>query len=261
MRAVPAVPAYRDFFYPLNVFMHILTSEEGAVSDLHYGLFERDDEQILTAQERSTELLLSRLPPPPARLLEAGIGLGTTLQRLASLGYDVEGLTPDANQVATVRARYGDALRVHCAPFETFDAGRTYDAIVFQESSQYIDSEELFARAAALAPEVIVLDEFALVPVEGLHSLEGFLRAASHHGFSVAEELDLSRQAAPTMQYFKERIPRYREKLIADLGLSDAQIDDLIASGARYMERYANGTYGYRLLCFTRGERTRNRGT
>ena len=32
--------AYRDFYYPLNVFMHILTHEEGAVRYLHYGLFD-----------------------------------------------------------------------------------------------------------------------------------------------------------------------------------------------------------------------------
>ena len=66
--------AYRDFYYPLNVFMHILMHEEGAVRYLHYGLFERDDDSIDVAQERSTELLLSRLPPPPARLLDVGVG-------------------------------------------------------------------------------------------------------------------------------------------------------------------------------------------
>ena len=255
MRAVPdAAATYRDFLFPLNVFMHILTSEEGEVSYLHYGLFEREDDPIGVAQERSTELLLSRLPPPPARLLEAGIGLGTTLKRLASLGYDVEGLTPDANQIAAVRARHGDALRVHCAPFETFDetfdAKRTYDTIIFQESSQYIEANALFTRAAALAPHVLVLDEFALEPVEGLHSLTAFLDAATRHGFALTEELDLSKQAAPTMQYFRERIPRYRERLIADIGLTDAQYEELMVSGARYIERYAAGVYGYRLMQF-----------
>ena len=64
--------AYRDFYYPLNVFMHILTHEEGDVPYLHYGLFEHPGQSLAQAQERSTELLLSRLPAPPARLLEAG---------------------------------------------------------------------------------------------------------------------------------------------------------------------------------------------
>jgi hypothetical protein len=57
---------YRDFYYPLNVFMHVLTLEEGGVEHLHYGLFEQANDPISVAQERSTALLLSRLPPARA---------------------------------------------------------------------------------------------------------------------------------------------------------------------------------------------------
>jgi hypothetical protein len=227
--------------------MLILTAEEGSVRYLHYGLFARPDEALDAAQERSTELLLSRLPSPPARLLEIGIGLGTTLRRLLSLGYDAEGITPDPHQIAVA-----EGLPVHCAAFETFAATRTYDALVFQESSQYIDTETLFSRAAALAPRVVVLDEFALRPVEGLHSRSSFLAAATRHGFTVHEELDLSNQAAPTMEYFSHRIPAYRARLVAELGLTGQQVDDLIESGARYRERYAEGKYGYRLFVLER---------
>src|SRR5207302_9727632 len=70
---------YRDFYYPLNVLLHLLTLEEGRVDYLHYGLFEDTGEPIRAAQERSTELLLSRLPALPGRLLDVGVGLGTTL--------------------------------------------------------------------------------------------------------------------------------------------------------------------------------------
>ncbi len=238
--------------------MHILTHEEGGVSWLHYGLFEWEDEPLAAAQERSTELLLSRLPPPPARLLEVGIGLGTTLRRLAGAGYDAVGITPDAQQIAMVRARYGNEVVVEQAAFETYVTDSTFDVLVFQESSQYIDAEALFARAASLAPRIVVLDEFALRPVDeegALHSRDAFLAAAARHEFEVTEEVDLSAQAAPTMAYFTDRIPAYRPRLISDLGLTSQQVDDLIVSGARYRERYANGTYGYRLVCFLRNPR------
>jgi hypothetical protein len=254
---------YRDFTYPLNVFMHILTHEERAVRYLHYGLFARPDEPIDDAQERSTELLLSRLPPPPARLLDVGVGLGTTLARLTSLGYDAEGITPDAKQAALVESG-GQAILavrrqtglsvVHVASFETFDAA-PFDVLLFQESSQYIDSDALFAKARVLAPRVLVLDEFATRPLDepgALRTRDGFLRAAEANGFRVAEEMDLSAQAAPTVAYFQERIPRYRDALIADLGLSDQQIDDLLASGERYGNRYRSGDYVYRLLDLVR---------
>lgn len=255
IRAVPpdSLP-YRDFYYPLNVFMHILTHEEGSVRYLHYALFDREGESISEAQERSTRILLERLPPPPARILEVGIGLGTTLRRLGELGYDAEGITPDEQQIAHVRAQNVDA-RVHCVRFETFDPGTTYHAIAFQESSQYIEPGALFARAAKLAAAVIVLDEFALRPVDGpgaLHSFSSFIAAAAAHGFSVAEELDVSAQAAPTIDYFLDRLPRYRDRLISDLGLTDQQVDDLITSGEVYARRYAEGVYGYRLLALRR---------
>lgn len=251
MRRVPSVGLpYRDFYYPLNVFMHILTHEEGDVPYLHYGLFESAQDSLPEAQERSTELLLSRLPAPPARLLEAGIGLGTTLHRLTAMGYDVVGITPDEKQIAVVRERYGDTVDARCVAFEQFPSGDRFDAVSFQESSQYIDAQALFAKARELTSHVIVLDEFALQSGGTLHSYDAFLAAAQQHGFEKFEELDLSAKAPPSIDYFTARLPRYRDRLIEDLGLTSQQVDDLIESGRRYRELYDNGTYGYRLLQF-----------
>jgi hypothetical protein len=243
-------PPWRGFTFPLNVFMHILTHEEGGVRYLHYGLFEDERDRLSTAQDRSTELLLSRLPPPPCRILEAGIGLGTTMAWLVARGYDAWGITPDEHQIAMVQEKYS-GMPVRCAAFETLDMDKTFDLLLFQESSQYIDSEALFARAATLAPRILVLDEFALKALDeegALHSLEGFLDAASRHGYRVIDDLDLSAKAAPTMDYFTHRIPQYREKLIADLGITDEQVDHLIENGVKYRARYAEGVYGYRFL-------------
>ena len=251
MPAVSSGPgAYRHFTYPLNVFMHILTHEEGPVAYLHYGLFEHADEPLLAAQERSTELLLSRLPPPPARLLEAGIGLGTTLAKLTALGYDVTGITPDAQQIEMVRARHPHA-NVHCVAFEDFPPAG-FDAVFFQESSQYIDSDALFAKARELTAHVVVLDEFAMRDEGTLHRYDAFLAAAAQHGFEQTEDLDVSAKAPPTMDYFMNRIPRYRDRLVADLGLTGQQVDDLLESGRNYVDFYRRGLYAYRLLQFRR---------
>jgi hypothetical protein len=246
--AVSAPLAYRDFYYPLNVFMHILTHEEGDVPYLHYGLFESERDSLPKAQERSTELLLARLPPPPARLLEVGIGLGTTLHRLTSMGYDVVGITPDEKQIAVVCERYGDAVNAQCIAFEQFPLPDHFDVVVFQESSQYIDSEVLFARASELTSHVIVLDEFAMEPVGVLHRYDEFLAAADRRGLRVVEEVDLSRNAPPSIDYFTKRLPHYRQRLIDDLGLTDQQVDELIESGRQYRQLYDSGAYVYRLL-------------
>lgn len=247
---------YRDFYYPLNVFMYVLSQEEGGVRYLHYGLFDSPDDDIAEAQERSTEMLLERLPPPPARILEAGIGLGTTLARLARSGYEAIGITPDPKQIDMVRARYGDLLTVEAAPFESFrnDSG-PFDCVLFQESAQYIESEALFARAAELTRFVLVADEFALQPLQSpgaLHSRDRFVESAQRHGFRVAEEVDLSGRAAPTVDYFMTRLPRYRHDLVETLGLTAEAVDELIASGAKYRQLYRDGVYGYRLIALRR---------
>jgi hypothetical protein len=137
---------------------------------------------------------------------------------------------------------------------------------VFQESSQYIDAETLFTRARKLAPRLLVLDEFALQPLDmpgALHTHARFLDAASRAGFRVTEEVELSDRASPTVDYFIARLPLYRQALKSDLGLTDQQVDDLIESGKRYRELYRTGVYGYRLLDLqiTGSARTHSRGT
>lgn len=253
MRGVsPASLPYRDFYYPLNVFMHLLTLEEGEVRYLHYGIFDRVDQPLLEAQERSTSLLLDRLPAPPSRILDVGSGIGTTLYRMTRLGYEVTGVTPDARQINFIRARYGESVRVREERFEDVTAGERFDVIVFQESSQYIESEALFAKASQLSARVLVLDEFATNPVGHLHQWAPFLEAAARHGFSVEEEIDLTERAAPTIDYFNERYPKYRERLIADLALEPQTIDDLIRGGFSYRSAYERGDYVYRLVDFRR---------
>ena len=250
--------AFREFPFPLNVLLTVLDREEGTanVVSMHYGLFEAPSEPIGAAQERSTVLLLSRLPPPPARLLEVGIGLGATLDRLTRMGYEADGLTPDPVQAAAAKSRHGEGLRVHISPLEYFETASRYDAVVFQESSQYIESDALFRKVRALsAPgaRVVVLDEFALRPVDktgALHRLDLFLEAARREGFRLEEDLDVSRQAMPTIDWFLERIPRHREAIEGGLGVKDGQLDALLASGRDYRALYASGAYGYRLLRF-----------
>lgn len=241
---------YRDFYYPLNVFMHILTLEDGHVDSLHYGLFENENEPISVAQERATSFLVSRLPAPPARVLDAGIGLGTTLALLTRMGHHVVGITPDAKQIAFVRERFGDSVHAECVAFEEY-TGETFDVIVFQESSQYIDSNALFAKAATLAPRVVVMDEFSDSDTLK-HPLGAFVDAASANGFRVVEQIDLTTKAAPTIDYFTSRLPRFRSRLIADLGLTGQQVDELTVSGERYSGGYRNGGHRYLLVDLVR---------
>src|SRR5439155_23166658 len=126
---------------------------------------------------------------------------------------------PDEKQIAVARERLGDEIRIEQVRFEDFVAA-PFDVIVLQESSQYIDPDKLFAKAAEMTRHVIVIDEFAMDPGGSLHDLDSFLATAQKHGFTKSEDVDLSRKAAPTVDYFMQRLERYRTALIADLGLT-----------------------------------------
>ena len=96
---------------------------------------------------------------------------------------------------------------------------------------------------------MIVLDEFALQNAAGsLHSLDEFRATAARNGFSPSLELDLSAQAAPTVNYFTRRLPAWRQRLVSELGITNEQVDELIRSGDEYRQRYRDGIYGYRLM-------------
>jgi cyclopropane fatty-acyl-phospholipid synthase-like methyltransferase len=247
---------YREFPFPLNVLMHVVAREGEGGSAMHYGLFAREGESLGAAQQRSTDLLFGRLPPPPRRVLEVGTGLGATLDRLVRSGYEAVGVTPDASQAAEARRLFGANLPVQVAPLETFEAAAPFEVVVFQESSQYIPSAVLWDRVRRLcapAGRVIVLDEFSLRPVERpnpLPALDAFLEAARAEGFRVEEEVDLSRHAAPTVSWFLGRLPRHRRSIEDELAVSSGQLDELLASGEAYRLLYARGDYGYRLLGF-----------
>ena len=87
----------REFSFPLNVYGALLEWTQGRLDHLHYGLFDRADEPVIQAQERASERLWAQMPPP-CRVLEVGIGVGTTLQRLRERGYDPLGVTPEPAQ-------------------------------------------------------------------------------------------------------------------------------------------------------------------
>jgi SAM-dependent methyltransferase len=253
-----------DFAFPLNVYARALELEEGQAEYLHYGLHATPDMPTVVAQRRSTELLWQHLPPP-CRLLEVGIGLGTMLARLSAAGYCVRGIAPDRAQVECARMRHGDALPATCGRIEDFSENvGNWDLLLLQESAQYIDPLDLFAQASRLLAEhgeIIVLDEFALRRAapgkENLHLLRHFVALAERFGFCVVEQLDLSAQAAPTLDYLLRVVPRHACMLQRDLGVTAEALDALTAANAAYREKYADGRYGYFLLRLRRQTRPR----
>ncbi|MBL0011363.1 MAG: methyltransferase domain-containing protein [Nitrosomonas sp.] len=182
--------------------------EEGKAT-YHYGLFQDNQTSLQTAQQFSTDLLMVRLPPPPCRVLEVGVGLGTTLSLLNQRGYDVHGITPDAQQIAYIQKNLDSGASVSCHSLQDFKAQpECFDVVLLQESAQYIEPLVIFNKALDLLPlsgDLVIIDEFALkydeAGIGGLHLLNDMVALAERFGFELVERMDLSTQAAPTLDY------------------------------------------------------------
>lgn len=255
-RASPS--PYKDLDFPLNAYAHAILLQEGKVDYLHYGLFQHDKTDLPAAQQFSTELIISRLPPPVCRILEVGIGLGTTFSLLSRLGYDVQGITPDAQQIVHIQKYLGDQIPVTCQHLEDFSAdAESFDVMLFQESAQYIEPLIIFNKAVDFLPmagHLLIIDEFALKRVEtseeGLHLFDDMIKQANRFGFELVEQLDLSEMALPTLDYLLCMTAIHRQRLIYDLHLSEAQLAQLDESNRAYQKKYTSGQFGYGLLHF-----------
>ncbi|MDV6344848.1 class I SAM-dependent methyltransferase [Nitrosomonas sp. Is37] len=256
---------YKDLAFPLNVYAHALLLQEGQADYLHYGLFQENQTDLCAAQQYSTDLLLNRLPSAPCRILEVGIGLGTTFSLLTQKGYQVNGITPDAQQITLIHKRLGTQAQVACQRLEDFEAAQdSFDVLLFQESAQYIEPLVIFNKGLDLLPEggsLLIVDEFALrrveAGVEGLHLLSDMLALATRLGFELVEQLDLSRMAAPTLDYLLRVTTLQRQRLMNDLSLNAECLEKLDESNQLYQEKYACGRFGYALLHFRKKQQPR----
>jgi 2-polyprenyl-3-methyl-5-hydroxy-6-metoxy-1,4-benzoquinol methylase len=243
---------YRDFVFPLNVYAHVLCLDYGGFEYLHYGMFEPGEDNVRRAQEQASRMLFARLPTTPMRILEVGIGVGTTLSRLVAAGHQATGITPDANQVGYARQTHGPSLPTVCTKLEDYTEGG-FDWLVFQESAQYIDTATLFRKASELLVEggqVLIMDEMTLRSSgePGLPSRDDYLTQARMNGFMVVENLDLSALAGPTNTHIFNAVTQHRGRLVNELSLPPQQIDLLLDSARLYDEKYRDGRYGYGLI-------------
>ena len=103
-------------------------------------------------------VLMSALPPPPARLLDLGCGSGWTSVFLAKRGYDVTGqdIASDLIELARSNAeRHGlTNLRFLVSDYEGLEFRNEFDCAVFYDSLHHAVDEKTAVKAAyrALKP-------------------------------------------------------------------------------------------------------------
>lgn len=130
-------------------------------------------------------LIMSVLPPPPARLLDLGCGTGWTSAFFARRGYDVTGqdLAPDMIQYAERNKRRYEAekLAFITCDYESLAFDGSFDCAVFYDSLHHATDERdaLLSAYRALRPGgVLVTHE----PGEGHSRSADSLRAMELYG-------------------------------------------------------------------------------
>lgn len=231
------------FSYPLNLFARAMELEEGAVRYLHHGIYEHEGQPIHEAQEHATRLTLAQLPAPPARILEVGIGLGTTGRLLQERGYEYVGITPDAAQIERCRE---SGLDLRCVKLEHLPPdGPAFDVILFQESAQYLDVEDILRKAdELLAPggAVVIADELRGELFRSLRSL------LAGQPIVLEEARDVSAGAIPSFRYMLRILRTHLERLAAELALPREHIEGMILYTDHRLRKYERGDYVYALL-------------
>jgi len=253
---------YASLDFPLNVFAYCLCVQEGQVDYLHYGLFNENEsiQDAKIAQQRATDFLLTKLPKP-CRILEIGVGLGATASQLAKRGYTVTGISPDQKQINIAKNNVTDKVKLECTTLENFTApANSFDVILLQESAQYLNVLALFNKVHDLLTDdglVFITDEIALRRTEtdistDLPLLDYTIAQAQRCGFKLTEQVDLSKLAAPSVDYLLWVIDKYRTDILTDLQLKPSELDGLQDSLQKYHQKYLDGRYGYIFLQFTK---------
>lgn len=200
---------------------------------LHYGLWLPGETpsmpKLRQAQERYVDKLVALLPPAPASVLDIGGGTGAMAERLHSLGYEVEMLTPSKVQVELAREALGDTVKVHLSRLEEFSTDRKFDVCLFSESFQYIPmSVSLPSAKAMLKPGgwVVIADCFRSENYRGDRQIGGGHRfinlpmRAEEQGLRITSDEDVTAMAAGTILLDQRVYQEVISPIVSDLGAS-----------------------------------------
>lgn len=249
--------------FPLSVYGLTLALEFGEVEHLHFGVYGETSavgEGYPEAQARAQESLQTLLPPTPARILEYGFGSGVLAAELGASGYEVTALTPLVEEYRAAKNLEATGVNYQQSELADFKATELFDALLFQQSAQYLDPLQLFVSANALLKEggqLLIADEFLLDDSSRKPQprplLANFLRYAQRCGFSAERQRDMGRQVVPGLAEFARLIEKHALTLCAKLEISAEQLERLQAQLEEMAAQYQHALLGFTLLDLRRG--------
>jgi cyclopropane fatty-acyl-phospholipid synthase-like methyltransferase len=222
--------------------------------NLHYGYFARGDESLAEATDALVDVMASLAPlRPEVEVLDVGCGIGNPAFRLATrAGCRISGISNSGRGIEKARAealRRGLAGRVAFHQRDALDNGfgeESFDVVWVMESSHLMRDKELLcaeshrvlrpggtlvlcdlvlkrdlslAEVYRLRGDLATLERsFGRAKMETLEFYEAALRA---QGFAEVSRRDISAEAFPTLDRWKENLEKNRAVLAAHLPTAD----------------------------------------
>ena len=205
-----------------------LYSESVRSPYLHYGFWDNPESvnaseftlnEMVKAQGRYIEHLVSFIPKDVKTVLDVGAGIGGNSSYLLSKGYEVEALSPDEYQETVFAEKYNGEVKFHRSKFEDFKPEKKYDLVLESESACYIQIEPGWktARKTIRDGGYLLASDYFLHHNDGsgdwhikaAHDEKVYMETADKFGFKLIREYDQTENTMPTLDGVKAFMERF----------------------------------------------------
>jgi len=205
-----------------------LYSESVRSPYLHYGFWDNPESvnaseftlnEMVKAQGRYIEHLVSFIPKDVKTVLDVGAGIGGNSSYLLSKGYEVEALSPDEYQENVFAEKYNGEVKFHRSKFEDFKPEKKYDLVLESESACYIQIEPGWetARKTIRDGGYLLASDYFLHHNDGsgdwhikaAHDEKVYMETAEKFGFKLIREYDQTENTMPTLDGVKAFMERF----------------------------------------------------
>ncbi len=198
------------------------------LNSLHYGYWEESEkptegdnkltlECLRDGQQKYTDMLIEAIPKNVKSILDVGCGIGDVSRALSKLEYDVTAISPDGNH-AKYFENHLSKLTFFQTKFEDLDIDNKFDLILMSESQNYFPTEIGFRQCTSfLSPKGYLLvsgmfrkdssSEIAEVP----NTTEDYIKTAKKHDLLLIENVDITGNILPTIDFIYESMQDYVE--------------------------------------------------